>query len=589
MTRGSDRWDYRALFQDENEFEAALQELSRRAEALVARREELFEKDPEAFVAFVRELEAFTELAHRAQAYAALRLAEDSESEAAQAAFAKVSNLLSELSAKLLFFETWWKNLPEEEAEPLLKAAGERYRYWLRELRAWRPYTLSEEAERAIRLKNVAARAHAKTYNVLNTRYRIVFEAKGERIEAKKSELGKYTHHPDPAVRRAAYDAALALFEEEAIVLGELYRLVVQDWQNEYLKLRGFATPIAARNKMNDLPDPVVEALLQAVEAGTPVFHEYFQLKAQALGEKRLSRYDLYAPVAQAERTFSFEEALAKVERAFSAFDPEFAALARRVVEEGHVDVYPRKGKRGGAFSYGPVPGVTPYLLLNFQGESRDVATLAHELGHAIHSMLAAEHPVFTFHPPLPLAEMASTFGEILLTDALLAEEEDPALKAQILFDELDGAYATVVRQAYFARFEIAAHEKLAQGAPLSAAHEAYFETLKAQFGDAVELPEAFRFEWLMVPHFYHTPFYVYAYAFGQLLVYALYRRYREEGQAFVPRLKRLLAAGGSVPPTELLAREGFNVEDPAFWRQGFLYLSERVRTLRELLAFTSN
>ena len=584
MTRGSDRWDFTALFESQAAFEAALKELEAKTEALERRRDQLRAEDPETFLAFLKDYEAFADLAARVRAYAALRFYEDANSETAQAQLARVTQLLGDLGARLLFFELWWKNLPEEAAKPLLEAAGERYAYWLRELRAWRPHTLTEEAERAIQLKNVAARAHAKTYNVLNDRYRIAFEVRGEKVTIQKSELGKYTHHKDPAVRQAAYDAALALFENEALVLGELYRLVVLDWRNEYVKLRGFETPIAARNKMNDLPDRVVEALLEAVAEGAPVFHDYFRIKARALGVPRLSRYDLYAPAAKTERSFTFEEALEKVEAAFRAFDPEFAELARRVVEERHVDVYPRPGKRGGAFSYGPAPGVTPYLLLNFQGEARDVATLAHELGHAIHALLAAEHPVFTFHAPLPLAEMASTFGEILLTDALLAEERDPALKAQILFDQLDDAYATVVRQAYFARFEIEAHRLLAEGAPLSAVHEAYRKTLSDQFGDAVEVPEAFRYEWLMVPHFYHTPFYVYAYAFGQLLVYALYRRYREEGAAFVPRLKRLLAAGGSVSPTELLAREGFDVENPAFWREGFAYLAERIATLKSLV-----
>jgi len=578
------RWDYTALFPNPQAYQEALRELQSRAEAIAAWREKLDLIDGKSFLELIQEIETFTELGHRARAYALLHFYEDSGSETAQAEAARVNNLLSELATKTLFFELWWQGLEDDRASALLKAAGERYRYWLTELRSWRPYTLSEEAERAIQLKNVAARAHARTYSVLNDRYRITFEAQGRKVTIQKSELGKYTHHQDPAVRRAAYDAALTLFEREALVLGELYRLVVQDWRNEYVQLRGFATPIAARNKMNDLPDGVVEALLEAVRAEATVFHRYFHLKARALGQKKLTRYDLYAPVAQSERRFSFEEARELVADAFQNFDPTFAQLAERVVRERHVDVFPRPGKRGGAFSYGPVPGVTPYLLLNFQGEARDVATLAHELGHAVHALLAAHHPVFTFHAPLPLAEMASTFGEILLTDKLLAEEKDPGLRAQILFDQLDDAYATVVRQAYFALFEIEAHRLLAEGATLSEAHRAYLNTLHEQFGDAVEVSEGFRFEWLMVPHFYHTPFYVYAYAFGQLLVYTLYRRYQAEGQAFVPRLKKLLSAGGSLPPVELLAQEGFDVADPGFWREGFAFLAERIGLLEDLL-----
>jgi len=587
MTHESDRWDLSALFKSDAELEEALIELKRRAEALERRRERLDEVTPQEFQELLRELEAYYDLASRARAYAALRFYEDSNDESAQALFARVTSLLSELASRLVFFEVWWKSLPEEQAKKLLAAAGERYRYWLEKLLAWRPHTLSEEAERAVRLKDVAAKAHAKTYSVLNNRYRISFEVAGERVTIQRSELMKYTHHKDPAVRRAAYEAALGLFAEESLVLGELYRLVVLDWRNEYLNLRGFPRPISARNKMNDLPDEVVEALLMAVGEEAGVFRDYFRLKAKALGAERLSRYDLFAPLGEKKRQFSFDEALKRVEAAFRRFDPEFAELALKVVREGHIDVYPRPGKRSGAFSYGPAPGVTPYLLLNFQGEARDVATLAHELGHAVHSLLAAHHPIFTFHAPLPLAETASTFAELILTDALLAEEKDPEIKASIIAQQLENAYATIARQAYFARFEMKAHDLLAGGSPLAAVHEAYFESLKEHLGDAVTLPEAFRYEWLMVPHFYHTPFYVYAYAFGQLLVFSLYQRYREEGPAFVPRLKKILSAGGSAPPAEILAEIGFDISKVEFWRRGFLPLKERVAELEELL-FTS-
>ena len=584
MTAGSDRWDFTELFADEAALEAALEELKARAEALEAWRERLETLDAEEFLELIKALEAFTDLAHRVYAYAALRFYENSLDENAQALFSRVRAEVSELSTKTLFFEIWWKNLPEDKARAYLEAAGERYRYWLEEMRAWRPYTLSEEAERAITLKNVAAKAPPRVYATLTDRYEIRFEVEGQPVTIRRSELSKYVQDPRPEVRRAAYDAALALFKDEAIVLGELYRLVVQDWGNEYLKLRGFERPIQARNKINDLPDEVVEAVLSAAHEHRGVFQDYFRLKARALGQRKLSRYDLYAPVAKEAKTFRFEDALQLVEEAFSRFDPEFARLIHRVIEAGHVDVYPRKGKRAGAFSYSPAPGLTPYLLLNFQGEARDVATLAHELGHAIHAMLAADHPVFTFHALLPLAETASTFAEMLLVDLLLEKEDDPRLKAQILFDQLDDHYATIERQAYFARFEIAAHDALFAGEPLEAAHRAYQQTLEDQFGDAVEVPEAFRFEWMMVPHFYNTPFYVYAYSFGQLLVLSLYARFREEGKAFIPRLKRLLAAGGSKPPVELLKSEGFEVADPAFWRRGYGLIAENVRTLKTLL-----
>lgn len=583
------RWDLTDLFPDVAAYETELKALTAKAEHFGRWREKLNDLDRDGFMELLREFEELSLLAHRLVAYAALEFYADSRSEAAQARFAHAQSQLGELSAKTLFFEVWWKHLEDAKAKALIEAAGPRYAYWLSEMRSWRPFTLGEEAERAITLKNTVARAQGKIYETINDRYTFAFEAEGTRVEAKKSELSRYTRHQNPAVRKAAYDAMLERYREEAMILGELYRLVAEDWKNEYVKLRGFPTPISARNKMNDLPDAVVEALLKATEEGSQTFQAYFRLKARALGMKRLSRYDLYAPVGENERQYTFDEAVALVSEAFRQFDPEFEALMRQVIEARHIDVFPRDGKRSGAFSYGPVPGMTPYVLLNFQGQARDVATLAHELGHSVHSLLAASHPVFTFHPPLPLAESASTFGEMLLVDRLLATEQDPRLRKSILFHQLDGFYGTILRQAYFARFEIEAHDLLTGGAPLEAVHSAYLKTLKDQFGDAVEVPEHFQYEWLMVPHFYHTPFYVYAYAFGQLLVLSLYRRYQTEGQAFVPKLKRILAAGGSQNPAELLQKEGFDIEDPGFWLSGFELIGEHVARLEAEMRRESN
>jgi oligoendopeptidase F len=226
---------------------------------------------------------------------------------------------------------------------------------------------------------------------------------------------------------------------------------------------------------------------------------------------------------------------------------------------------------------------MTPYVLLNYQGRARDVATMAHELGHAIHAMLASHHNTFTFHSSLPLAETASTFGEMMLTDKLLAEEKDESVRRDLLFKQVDDAYATIIRQSYFAMFEKQAHEMIQKNASVNDLAAAYMENLKEQFGDAVELSEEFMWEWVSIPHIYHTPFYVYAYAFGQLLVFSLYQQFKNEGEAFKPKYLKILSAGGSEAPAKILSDAGIDIRSRQFWQGGFDVLDKLVGELEKL------
>ena len=251
-------------------------------------------------------------------------------------------------------------------------------------------------------------------------------------------------------------------------------------------------------------------------------------------------------------------------------FSQGLAEGAERVFAEQHVDSEIRAGKRGGAFCAGMLPGVTPWVLVNYVGKISDVTTLAHELGHAVHAMMAERHSIFTFHAPLPLAETASVFSEMLLTDRLLREEDNPAVRRDLLVTMLDGAYATVMRQAFFVLFEKDAHRAVRDGAKMEDLCSLYLENLERQFGDAVDVSEDFRYEWMAIPHLYHTPFYCYAYSFGQNLVLSLYRQYLEEGQSFVPRFLEILAYGGSRSPEELISEAGFDMSSPGFWQGGF-------------------
>ncbi len=303
---------------------------------------------------------------------------------------------------------------------------------------------------------------------------------------------------------------------------------------------------------------------------------------------EKLRRYDIYAPVSESDKRFEFNEAAALTFESFNRFDPpKFAELAQKVFDQEHVDSEVRKGKMGGAFCSTLGPELTPpWVMLNYQGKAGDVSTMAHELGHAIHSLMADEHNIFTQHACLPpLAETASTFGEMMLTDLLLERETDEGVRQDLLFAQLDDAFATIIRQIYFAIFEKEAHEMIINDASVDELCDAYLANLKEEFGDAVEVSDEFKYEWVSIPHIYATPpFYVYAYAFGQLLVFALYKRYQEEGESFKPKFMRILSAGGSVaPPVELLKEVGIDVTTAEFWQGGFDVISGLVDKLEAL------
>jgi oligoendopeptidase F len=579
-------WSLEDLFPayDSPETRAAIDDLNNRLSAFEKVREHLSPDLSEAgFIDIIQQYESIMRLANRLYGFAALWFSSDTQDQQAQSFVAQIEQMLAEAQNRVLFFDLWWKGLEDEPASRLMSNSGD-YRYWLEAMRQFKPFMLSEPEEKVINIKDVTGvQALQRLYDTITNRYVFRVEVDGEVQELTRGELMVYARHHDPDLRARAYQELYKVYGDDGAVLGQIYQTIVRDWRNENLAMRHFATPIAVRNLDNDIPDEVIATLLAVSERNTGIFQRYFRLKARWLGMERLRRYDIYAPVVQSDKTYTFGSAAETVLDSFQRFEPRIAELARRVFRDNHLDSEVRKGKQGGAFSFAVLNNLTPWVLLNYQGRPDDMATLAHELGHAIHAMLASHHTLLTFHSNLPLAETASTFGEMLLVDRLLSEEEDEAVRRDLLFRQVDDAYATIMRQIFFALFERQAHEMIQQGASVDELAEAYMQNLSSQFGDAVDLTDEFRWEWVSIPHIYHTPFYVYAYAFGQLLVFSLYQQYKVDGESFKPRYLDLLSAGGSNAPMRVLEKAGIDARSPEFWQGGFDVIKNLITQLESI------
>lgn len=567
------RWSLSDLFpaNDSPEMKAAFDQLESGVTVFEKRRLQLNGEISQAdFMDIIREYEKLNHLSYQIYGFASLDFSSDTQDQRAIAFLGRVEQFMATLQNRTLFFGLWWKQLDDGSAERLMAGAGD-YRYWLEEMRHFKPHTLSEPEEKVINLKNVTGvNALGNLYDSITNRYVFKIEVEGETKELTRGELMVYVRDNNPELRAAAYQELYRIYGDDGPILGQMYQTLARDWKNEQIDLRSFSSPISARNLTNDIPDEVVNTLLDVCERNASLFQRYFRLKARWLGVERLRRYDIYAPVAKSDKLFGYDDAAEMVIESFREFNPTIAGMVERVFDEEHLDSEVRKGKRGGAFCLTVAPDITPWVLLNYQGRPDDVATMAHEMGHAIHSMLAADHSLFTFHASLPLAETASTFGEMLLIDRLLADETDEDVRRDLLFRQVDDAYATIVRQAFFALFERQAHEMVEQGATVDALSDAYMENLKAQFGDAVALSDEFRWEWVSIPHIYQVPFYVYAYAFGQLLVLSLYQQYKEDAESFKPRYLKILSAGGSEAPARVLLEAGIDIYSAEFWQGGF-------------------
>lgn len=580
------RWSLADLVSEpiQDNLSAALAALEADVASFETNREHLSDAlEPAEFLAMLRQYESILSQATRLGAYAYLRFSEDTQNQQALSIRDRLDLALTDFENRMLFFTLRIKSASDDTITRLAPQNSDLH-HFIVSLRKFQPYTLSEAEERVINLKDTnGIDAMTNLYDMIVSAFSFRLEVDGETRTLTRDQLSAYYRHPSADIRAAAYHELFRVYGENSPVLAQIYSHRVRDWHAEGIGLRGFPSPMSIRNLQNDIPDHVVEVLLEVSRRNNSLFQRYFRLKAGWLGLDKLRRSDIYAPLAPADRAYNYSDGVSLILDSLSRFRPQLAELVQRVIDADHIDSEPRPGKRGGAYCYSVAPELTPWVFTNFTGKARDVATLAHEFGHAIHGMLAAGHSPLTFHASLPLAETASVFSEILLTERLLKDEADPAVRRDILAYALDDAYATVQRQAGFSLFERRAHALIQDGATMDDVSAAYLENLRDQFGDSVALDDEFRWEWISIPHFYATPFYTYAYAFGQLLVLALYEQYRQEGEAFVPRYLKLLSYGGSAEPYQVLTEAGFDVSTPEFWQRGYDALETMLTELESL------
>jgi oligoendopeptidase F len=542
----------------------------------------------ELLAAALRSYEELQKTGLKPYLYAQLLFAGDSSPDRHKALMAQAREVWSALAEETLFFELELLAIDEERIAVLLRDPEVApYAHYLQQLRAHAPYTLSEEVEQALKRKDLSGKeAFVQLFEELTSSLQFTFCLPGEEAprEVTGEELLALLYHPERKVREEAFSAFLEKHADNALVLTSCFNNLLLDHAKE-VELRRYPDLMTPTHLANETEAEMVERLMEVTESNYGLAREYFELKRRLLGLPQLKNTDLYAPLGTEGRQVPYAEARETVLAAFRGFSPALAKTAEAFFTEHRIDVLPRPGKSGGAFCQGMLPGLPPYVLLNYTGTLRDVATLAHELGHGVHFALSQGQNLFHYQAPLPFAETASVFGEMLLTRHLLDRETDRQAKIELLCGKLEDIIATTFRQNVLTRFELAAHRQRVAG--LLAADDLcrlWWEENRKLFGDAVEMIEPYRWGWSYISHFIHARFYCYSYVFGELLVLALYQKYREEGAEFVPRYLELLSQGGSRKPAELLAPLGIDLADPDFWQKGYDFVGGLLRELRELV-----
>lgn len=563
-------WNIDPLVYDKGE--AGVDELMTEAAALAdkvaAHRGKVASFTPQDLLEVMTILETISDRVGRAGSYASLRYSVDVNDPANGALVAKVQELGTAISTKLLFFDLEWAALEDDKVAELLGGEDmDRFRHHLLSERRYRDHLLTEPEEKILAEKSQTGRsAWARLFSELTSNLEVELDGAKAPFEEALSRLVL----PDREVRREVAEKVTAALEPGLRNRAFLFNTILQDKAIDD-RLRRYPHWLASRNLSNEASDESVQALIEAVRARYEIPQRWYSLKAWFWDIERIADYDRMASMSETEEKVEWDDARSIVLESYASFSPDLSDLAERFFDERWIDAPVRAGKRPGAFCAYTVPSHNPYVFLNYTSRRSDVLTLAHELGHGLHAALARPQGVFHQSTPLTLAETASVFGETVTSSRLLSLAETSESRLSLLAENIERAIATVFRQVAMNRFEGLVHTERREAGEISTERfgELWYDSQQEMAGDSVEITDNYRSWWSYIPHFIHTPGYVYAYAYGQLFALSVYKRYQEEGESFVPRYIEMLSAGGSMAPEELGKIVGCDLADPAFWQGG--------------------
>lgn len=578
-------WSLTDLYDDSQSLQSSLEAVAERADEFAERYHGQISKlEADELANALDTLEDIQDDVGRAYSYAYLTWSTNTNEETSGAQLQQVKEAYTRIRQKLLFVEVEWANVDDERATMLLESeALAPYRHFLEVEYQQKDYVLTEPEEKILSEKEVTG-SGAWTRYFDETMGAARYTLDGE--EVTQQEILSKLYEPDRDLRKRAALAFTEGLTDQSRTLTYIFNTILADKASTD-RLRRLEHWMKSRNLSNEVDDETVDALIDAVTSRYDLVARFYSLKRKLLGLDEMFDYDRYAPVGEADSRYDWDQARGLVLDAYGDFHPVMGDTAARFFDENWIDAAVADGKRSGAFSHGTVPSAHPYVLMNYTGRSRDVQTLAHELGHGVHQFVSREQTIFHHGTPLTTAETASVFGEMLVFQRLMQREDDPKNQLAMLVSKIDDTIATVFRQIAMNRFENRIHTaRRTEGEiPASRFSEMWIETQNAMFEGSVTLGEHYRHWWSYIPHFLHTPGYVYAYAFGELLVLALYSRYQEAGDGFAESYMDLLAAGGSDWPHRLVEPLGVDLTDLSFWKNGLgeiEALIERAESLAE-------
>lgn len=537
------------------------------------------------FLSSIQEYENIVEKLRKIGSYSHLIWSVNTEDPGLGKLVQEASELGSEVTQKLVFYDVEWLKMDDQKAMQWIESEEMApYRHYLQVSRLYKDHTLEEGQEQVMSAKNVTGRSAWSRY-FDETLGAARFELEGE--ELTQTEVLSKLHSSDRELRRKAHSSLTVTFREKSRTLTFIFNTLLADkYTND--KLRGYKSWITSRNLSNQIDEKSVNALIESVTSSYSLVHRYYQLKKSLLGYEKLYDYDRYAPLLKNQKKIRWSEARGMVLDAFSGFHPEMEQIASRFFNEKWIDAAIKPGKRGGAYSASTIVTAHPYVFMNFDGQLRDVQTLAHELGHGVHQYLSRVQGELQSSTPLTTAETASVFAEMLVFEKLMEKLDDPKEKLALLTSKIDDTIATVFRQVSMNRFEDTIHNSRRNDGEMTTEQfsEKWYETQQDLYGESVTLTDEYRLWWCYIPHFLHTPGYVYAYAFGELLVLALYQSYKNNrAGGFPDQYMKMLEAGGSDWPHNLVAGLDMDIKDPTFWGRGLQIFEDMIIQAEQLKA----